>query len=427
MSTRKSSLPVSRRGFLKSTAAAAASTAILAPSVHAAGGDTLKVALIGCGGRGTGAAKNALAADSNVKLVAVADVFEDLAVKGLNTVKSAFPDKVDVPPERIFSGFDGYKAAIDAAAVVVMATPPGFRPIHLKYAVEKGKHVFMEKPHAVDVAGAKSVIESAKLAKEKGLGIVSGFCYRYDNFKRETVKRIHDGQIGKINAIHTTFLTGELWTRATKTNDPKEMEYQLRMWYYFSWLSGDFIVEQAVHNVDKACWLMNGELPINASGLGGRQVRTDPKYGNIWDNFSIVYEYASGAKVFLQCRQMNDCMGDNNDHIMATKGTAHLMRHTIKSDSGTWKHDGEHDFGNMYQQEHNELFASIRAGKPVNDGLVSANSTLMAILGREAAYTGQKITWEKLLKSEQSITPKEFAWGENPVAAIAKPGKTKFA
>ncbi len=418
--------PVTRRGFLQTSAAAAVTSAIVAPSVHAAGSDVLKIALVGCGGRGTGAAINALGADKNVKLVAVADVFDDRAKSGLEVVRAAFPDKVDVKPEMIFSGFDGYKAATDAADVVVMAAPPGFRPMHFAYAVEKGKHVFMEKPHAVDAVGARSVIASAQAAKARGLCVVSGCCYRYDAFKRETVKRIHDKAIGDINTIYTTFLTGELWTRGTKTNDPKQMEYQMRMWYYYTWLSGDFIVEQAVHNVDKACWVMNGEMPKSATGLGGRHVRTDPKFGNIWDNFSIVYDYASGSKVVLQCRQMNDCVGDNNDVILGTKGSSSLMRHTIKSGATTWTHEGKHDFGAMYQTEHDELFAAIRAGKPINDAEQSANSTLMTIMGREAAYTGQKISWEKMLTSKQNLSPAKYEWGENPVPAVAVPGKTKF-
>jgi len=419
--------PVSRRGFLQASAATAVTSAILAPSVHAAGSDLLKIALVGCGGRGTGAAINALGADKNVKLVAVADVFEDRAKEGLETVRAAFPDKVEVKPENIFSGFDGYKAAIDAADVVVMAAPPGFRPMHFAYAVEKGKHVFMEKPHAVDATGARSVIASAKAAKAKGLCVISGFCYRFDPFKRDIVARIHDKAIGDINAIYTTFLTGELWTRGTKTNDPKQMEYQMRMWYYFTWLSGDFIVEQAIHNVDKACWVMNGEMPKSATGLGGRHLRTDPKFGNIWDNFSIVYDYESGAKVVLQCRQMKDCVGDNNDAILGTGGRCDLMRHTIKPTKGaSYTPPGKHDFGSMYQTEHDELFAAIRSGKVVNDAERSANSTLMAIMGREAAYTGQRITWEKMLASKQDLMPKSYEWAEHLVPAVAMPGKTKF-
>jgi myo-inositol 2-dehydrogenase / D-chiro-inositol 1-dehydrogenase len=294
--------------------------------------------------------------------------------------------------------------------------------------VEKGKHVFMEKPHAVDAVGARKVIEAAKLAEAKKLAVCSGFTYRYDDHKRETVKRIHDKAIGDVSAIHTTFLTGELWDRASKTNDPKHMETQLRMWYYYTWLSGDFIVEQAIHSVDKAAWVMNGELPVLAYGTGGRIARTDPKYGNIWDNFSIVYEYQSGAKVFLQCRQINGCMGDNSDHIMGTKGSARMTigSHSIKTASGVWKPEGKHDFGFAYQQEHIELFASIRAGKPMNDAIVSAYSTLMGIMGREAAYTGQKITWEKMLASKQDLSPKVYDWVENPVPPVAIPGKTKF-
>lgn len=419
--------PVSRRGFLQTSAATAAVGALSAPAVHAAGSDTLKVALVGCGGRGSGAALNALKADPHVMLVAVCDVFEDRAQSGLRSLKAAMPDKVDVPADRVFTGFDGYKAAIDACDVAILATSPGFRPLHLAYAVNKDKHVFMEKPHATDVAGAKSVIESARLAKSKGLGLVGGFCYRYDPFKRETVKRIHGGQIGDVQAIHTTFLTGELWSRASKTSDPSEMEYQLRMWYYFTWLSGDFLVEQAIHNVDKAAWVMGG-TPVAATGMGGRQVRTDPKFGNIYDHFSVVYEYDTGAKVFLQCRQMaGKIHSDNNDHVMGTKGTAQLMRHTITSGGSTWQHPGDHNFGFMYQNEHDELFASIRAGKPVNDGEQSAYSTLMGIMGREAAYSGQRITWKQLLASDQTLTPKEYAWGPNPQPAVALPGKYKFA
>ena len=257
-------MPIDRRHFLAGSAAALAAT-----SVHAAGSDTLKVALVGCGGRGTGAAMNALNADKAVKLVAVADVFADRATAALKTLTTNMPDKCDVPPDRVFSGFDAYKHAIDAADVVILATPPGFRPSHLKYAVEAGKHTFMEKPHATDVPGARSALASARLAKEKNLSLVSGFCYRYDPFKRNVVKRIHDGAIGDVQTIHTTYLTGELWSRASKTNDPSEMEYQLRMWYYFTWLSGDFIIEQAIHCIDKAAWVM-GTHPTSAVGLGGR-------------------------------------------------------------------------------------------------------------------------------------------------------------
>ncbi len=416
-----------RRSFLHSTALAAGALALPAGGVYAAGSDVLKIALVGCGGRGTGAAQNALAADPNVKLVAVADVFEDRAAAGLNVVRAAFAGKCDVPPERVFGGFDAYKQAIDLADVVVLATPPGFRPVHLAYAVEKGKHVFMEKPHAVDVPGALSVIESAKLAKSKNLALVSGFCYRYDGHKRQLIDRIRDNKIGQVQAIHTTYLTGELWTRASKTNDPAQMETQLRMWYYYTWLSGDFIVEQAIHNIDKARWVLGDELPTAATATAGRQVRTDPKFGNIFDHFGVTYDFASGAKVFLACRQINGCDAENADHILGSSGRCDLMRHTMQSGSDKYKPEGEHDFGKMYQTEHDEMFASIRAGAPLNDGVTSAHSTLMGIMGREAGYTGQRITWGQLMKSTKSLAPKEYAFGPNAVAPVARPGKTKFA
>jgi len=424
-----------RRRFLQMTAASGAGLGLAqaTPSasaspvtVYAGGGDTLKIALVGCGGRGTGAAMNALAADPNVKLVAVADVFEDLAQKGLEVIRSNYADKVAVPPDQLFHGFEAYKQAIDLADVVVLATPPGFRPIHFAYAVEKGKHVFMEKPHAVDVPGALSVLESAKLAQKKGLNVVSGFCYRYDPFKREVLKRIQDGAIGDVLAVHTNYLTGELWTRGSKTNDPKHMETQLRMWYYYSWLSGDFIVEQAIHSVDKAAWVMSGKKLVSAVGLGGRTLRTDDKFGNIWDNFSVVYEYEGGERVFLQCRQIQGCHGETNDLVLATKGQSQLMRHTLKTESGTWKPEGKHDFGLMYQIEHNELFAAIRSGKPINDAELAVQSTIMGLLGRDAAYIRQKLTLEKYLTSKRSLSPKEYAWKENPVMESPKPGKYKF-
>lgn len=428
MSKRKPPADVSRRGFLKTSAAAAVAGSLTTSAVHAAGSDTLKIALVGCGGRGSGAAANALQADKNVKLVALCDVFEDQVQASLKNLKTKFGDKVDVTPEHCFTGFDGYRGAIDAADVVVLGTSPAFRPLHFAYAVDKGKHVFMEKPHATDAVGARSVIETAKKAQEKGLCVVGGFCYRYDPFKRETVKRIHGGQIGDVTSIHTTFLTGELWDRSgkSKSRDPRDMEYQMRMWYYFTWLSGDFLVEQAIHNVDKATWVLGDEMPESAIGMGGREVRTADKWGNIFDHFTVVYEYASGAKVHLQCRQIPGCYSDNNDYIYGTKGSALLMRHSIDNGGTTWKHPGEHNFGLMYQKEHDELFAAIRSGKPINDGVRSAMSTLVGIMGREAAYTGQKITWKKMLASQQSLLPKQFDWGQNPVAAVATPGKTKF-
>lgn len=426
----------SRRKFLATTAAASAAPLLAAPAVRAAGNETLKIALIGCGGRGTGAALNALRADPFVKLTAACDIYEDQLQSSLKSLARAdggkFADKVDVPADRCFTGFDGYKKAIDSGVdVVILATAPGFRPLHVAYAVEKNKHVFMEKPHAVDATGVRAVIEACKLAEKKGLGVCGGCTYRFDTFKRDTVKRLHEGAIGDVLTIHTTFLTGDLWDRSgkAKSQNPAEMDYQLRMWYYFPWLSGDFIVEQAIHNADKACWVMNGEFPESATAMGGRQVRTAPKFGTIYDHFTVVYEYKSGAKVFLQCQQNSGAKYKaNNDEIVGTKGVCQLMRHTITPYGGaTWKREGEHDLGHAYDLEHAELFASIRAGKPMNDGVRSAMSTLVAIMGREAAYSGQKVTWKQILESKQALAPTEFAWGPNPVPPVAMPGKYKFA
>lgn len=415
----------SRRGFLKASALTAGAT-LIPTAVRATGSDVLKIALIGCGGRGSGAAANALNADPHVKLWAACDIFGDRLTAAVNMLSQQFNGRVEVPPERQFTGFDGYKHAIDSGPdVVILATPPGFRPLHFAYAVEQGKHVFMEKPHAVDAAGVRSVLESAKLAEQKGLGVCAGFTFRYDRHKREMLKRIHDGMIGDVLAIHTTYLTGELWHRGDNP-EWSEMERQIRNWYYYTWLSGDFLVEQAIHNVDKAMWVLRDRPPVAATGMGGRQVRTDHKFGNIWDHFAVVYEWDDGAKVFLQCRQQAGCQNDVSDHVIGSKGHAHLMRHTITAGGLRWRIDDENNLNEAYQREHEELLQSIRAGTPMNDAIRSATSTLVGILGREAAYTGQRITWKQIANSKQDLSPKGFGWGPNPVPPVAMPGKTKF-
>ncbi len=410
-----------RRSFMKATAATAAAASLLAPSVHAAGSDVIKIGLVGCGGRGRGAASDALKADPQVKLVAMCDIFPDVLAAAHDVVKGQFKDRVETG-DRLYSGFDGYKQLIDNAGcdIVLLCTPPGFRPVHLKYAVEAGKNVFAEKPMAVDIPGVKSVIESAKLAAKKGLMCASGFCYRYEFAKRETVKRIHDGQIGDVSAMHVSYNTGDIWHRGRKP-EWTEMEFQVRNWYYFSWLSGDHIVEQHCHNLDKAAWVMKGEMPVAATGLGGRQVRVDPMYGNIYDHFSIIFEYAGGQKLFSNCRQMPRCDSDVSDHIFGTKGSAQLMDHKIKTGGTTWEFEGKNP--NMYYQEHVEFIQALRAGKPINDMESAANSTMMAILGRQSAYTGKRLTWKKMLENKEDLSPKQYAWGENVVPGVAKPGQ----
>lgn len=418
----------SRRGFLTTSALATSALAVGQVGLFAGQNSALKIGLIGCGGRGTGAAVNALRADSNVKLVAMGDVFEDrLKESHVQLQKSRdVGAKVDVKPDMMFTGFDAYKKVIDASDVVLLTTPPHFRPMHLKAAVEAGKHVFAEKPLAVDAPGVRSVIESVAKAKEKKLALMVGYCYRWDLAKRETVKRIHDGAIGDVAVIHVNYLTGELWHRPIdKPFDT--MEYQMKNWYYFTWLSGDHIVEQHCHNHDKAAWVLKGEYPVSAYGTGGRQKRTDPKWGNIYDHHSVVYEYKSGVKVFSFCRQMSGgtkVLNDVSDHVIGTKGSAQLMKHTIAAGGKTWGYDGPEPV--MYDQEHVEFYAGLRAGEPVNNGLDGAHSTLMSIMGRMATYTGLRVTWDMALTSKEDLTPPSYEWGPLKYAPAAVPGVTKF-
>jgi myo-inositol 2-dehydrogenase / D-chiro-inositol 1-dehydrogenase len=411
----------SRRTFLQTSAATLAAGAAL--NAHAAGTDTLRVGLVGCGGRGTGAAAQALQADSNTKLVALGDAFADRIERCAGRL-AEFGARVDVPRERQFSGFDAFKGVIASSDVVLLCTPPGFRPLHLKAAVEAGKHVFCEKPMAVDGPGVRSVLQTAALAKEKKLNLVSGFCYRYDPPKRETVKRIHDRAIGNVLAIHVSYNTGSLWN-VERTPAMTDMEWQMRNWYYFTWLSGDHIVEQHIHNLDKAAWVLMDTYPVAATGLGGRQVRTDPKFGHIYDHHAVVFEYESGVKVFSFCRQMPRCHQDVNDHVIGTNGSAQLMKHTIDGPT-PWQLPRGRRAENMYQVEHNELFAAIRAGKVLNDGEFMAKSTLMGILGRMATYTGQRVTWDQALNSREDLVPANPDWNTSPPpAVVAMPGVTK--
>lgn len=429
-----------RRKFIQSSTLAATAGGVLLSSatpVHAAGSDVLKVGLVGTGGRGSGAAVNALVADPNCKLVALCDIFPDRIESGLKAITQTAKDeeknrkrddivkRIDVADAMKFSGFDGYKQLIDSGVdVVLLCSTPGFRPIHLAYAVEKKKDIFMEKPHATDVAGLKSVLDSVKKQKANGKSLVSGFTYRYHTPKRETMKRVLDGAIGDVHTVYCSYLTGELWHRG---NSPKwsQMEQQIRNWYYYIWLSGDFIVEQNIHTIDKAAWLMGGALPVSAIGSGGRQSRTDDKFGNIWDNFSVVFEYENGAKVVNQCRQINGCLVEQLDLAYGTKGTCDLKKHAIVADGKTWQ-TKDVSLSQAYQTEHDELFASIREGKPINDGEVSAHSTLMSILGREASYTGKRITWKQLLDSNQNLMPKAFEFGNLAMPDAPVPGQYKL-
>jgi predicted dehydrogenase len=423
-------LSSSRREFLKTTAAAGALAAV--PSVHAAGSDVLRVGLIGCGDRGTGAATQALAADSNVKLVAMADAFRDRLDESLELLQKEekIAAKIDVKADHRFAGFNAYRELLGSGVeVVLLCTPPQFRPQHLRAAVEAGKHVFAEKPVAVDAPGVRSVLETCKLAQTKGLSVVSGLCLRYDNGFRETVQRIHDGGVGEIMALVANDYRSGRWTKPRQA-DWTEMYYQMRNWYNFTWLSGDFNVEQHVHFLDVCAWIMKNEYPVKAVGMGGRQVLTGPEYGQIYDHFSVVYEYANGTKLLSNCRQQPHCSNDMSAQVLGTQGRAELAerRRGLRVQSGgrQWYYAGPHN--QMYQTEHDVLFASIRDAKPINNGEYMAKSTLLAIMGRMAAYTGQQISWEKALSSKEDLSPAGYTWeAQPPPAKVAIPGETAFA
>jgi myo-inositol 2-dehydrogenase / D-chiro-inositol 1-dehydrogenase len=427
--TRRTDGEPSRRSFLKLSAAAAAGGALagslaIGRSAHAAGSDVLKIGLIGCGGRGSGAAGDALRADPNLKLTALGDTFSDRVKSSLQNLSMQFGDKVAVADDHCFVGFDAYQKVIDSGVdVIILATPPHFRPVHLKAVVAAGKHAFVEKPVAVDALGVRSVQETCEEAKKKGLSIVSGLCYRYEPAKRETIKRIHDGAIGDIVAINVNYDTNPLkfFVRQSQWSD---MEWQVRNWQYFNWLSGDHIVEQHIHSLDKAAWVMHDEPPKEALGLGGRQVRAAVEDCNNFDHHAVVYEYASGVRLFAYCRQQAGCHIDVTDHIMGTKGRAELMKHVIEGKT-KWRYRDE--MPSMYQEEHDAFFASIRSAQPINNGDYMTRSTMMAILGRMATYTGQLITWDQAINSTEKLGPDKYVWGTLPVTPVARPGITQFS
>ena len=420
----------SRRDFLKTSAAVSTTLAgsLIVPRLaHAASdadSETIKIGLIGCGGRGTGAAADALQADPHCKLVAVADTFADQIERSKKNLLR-FKEKYAVTDEMTFVGFDAYKQLLATDVdVVLLCTPPHFRPMQYRAAIEAGKHVFCEKPVAVDAPGVRHVIETNALAKAKNLAVVSGLCWRYDLGVRETMDRIQGGEIGDVLAVQSNYLTGTLWHRGDNP-DWSRMEYQLRNWLYYTWLSGDHNVEQHIHSLDKTAWLMGDTSPVKATGLGGRQQRTDKKFGHIYDHHAVVYEYPNGGRVFAYTRQQDNASRDVEEYVIGSNGTAELLAHKTKGTSGDWRYRGAKP--SMYKQEHDELFASIRSGQPINNGDYMANSTMVAIMGRMATYTGQTITWEQAMASEEKLGPDSYEWGDLPEPEVAIPGVTKFS
>lgn len=416
-----------RRDFLKKTGVAAAALPIASPLAFAGGQDKLRVGLVGCGGRGSGAIRQALAADPGTVVVALADMFPDKVTGCYEGLKAQMPERLEMGDAECFTGLEGFREVISRVDVVLLATPPGFRPQHLRAAIEAGKHVFCEKPVAVDAPGVRSVLESARLAQEQGLSLASGFCWRAYQPKRAIYERIHSGAIGDLKMIFADYLAGDPWGRRRLGQEPTELHTQIRNWLYYTALSGDFIVEQAVHSIDKMMWAKQDEPPLRATALGGRQVRIEPEFGDVYDHFGVLYEWADGTQGLLQCRQINGCTMENLDRVHGSEGTAYIDgwadKLTIEG-AHAWSWDGESNA--MYQTEHDELFADIRAGGgKLNQGVAMAHSTMAAILGRMSAYTGQRLTWEQALASQQQLTPD--AWDGTPLSVeVAMPGQTKF-
>jgi len=428
-----------RRDFLKATAMLAGGamlSSIPLAGAYASGSDTIKIALIGCGDRGTGAAFQALSTKFNLKLVAMADAFQDRLDSSYQSLSSKFAAKMDVPKERQFVGFDAYLKAIPLADVVLLTTPPGFRPIHFEEAVKQNKQIFMEKPVAVDAPGIRKVLAAAEEAKKKKLNVVVGLQRRYQTNYRESMKRINDGAIGDIMSGQVYWNSGGVWVRP-RTANQTEMEYQMRNWYYFNWLCGDHIVEQHVHNIDIANWIKNGH-PVSVQGTGSRAWRTGKDYGEIYDNHSIELTYADGAVINSQCRHFEGTTNRVDESFQGTKGKIYLSgsnQAIMKDYSGKelYNHNTKGN-ANPYQTEHDELFEAVAKGEYKFSNVdYAATSTFSSIIGRYATYSGQTIKWDEALASNISLMPERFAWDANPklmpdekgLYPIAMPGQTK--
>jgi predicted dehydrogenase len=429
-----SPLSPDRRDFLKTTAGAAG-VALAAgfPAIISAQtvSNAIKVGLVGCGGRGTGAASQALHADDYTELTAVADIDQSHIDHSLGTLKriSKIADRVKVEQPKQFLGLDAYQKVIDSDVdVVLLATPPGFRPTMLAACVEGGKHIFCEKPASTDATGVRWVLESTEKARQKNLSLVAGFCWRYNDMIQATVKQVEDGAIGRVVAYYATYYTNPVKPMPPASTRPAGMsdtEWQIRNWYNFVWLCGDSIVEQAVHSVDKIAWVMHDEPPVSCVAVGGRVIPAEG--GNIYDHFEVNYIYPNGVRAFLANRQIVGCYNENSDYILGTEGTCTIGRGPTPKIEGktNWTWTGQKY--DMYQREHDLLFASIRKHQPINDGKRLATSTLLAIMGRMAAYTGQQVTWDEALNSKEKLYPDNLDWnGSLPTPPRAEPGITKL-
>lgn len=431
----------SRRDFLKETAAVAAGITLagglnISRSAHAAGSDVVRIGLVGCGGRGKGAAVNALNTKANVKLVAMADAFKDSLDSALEAIRKECKDRldrVDVPEDRRFTGLDAYQKVIDSDVdLVLLCTPPGFRPAQFEAAVKAGRNVFMEKPVATDAVGVRRVMAANEEAKKKKLAVAVGHHLRHEPKHIEVVKRIHEGAIGDLQFMRVFFNSDGVWVRKREEGQ-SEMQYQVRNWYYFTWLSGDHIVEQHVHDIDVGNWIANGH-PVEAEGMGGRQVRIGKNVGEIFDHHAVEFTYENGLKMFSYCRHIPGCWNSFSQHAQGTRGNASIIGHGASvlyvngQEPMRWKRgiDG-------HQLEMDDFLAALTAGQPYNEADWATDSTMTAILGRMATYSGRVVTWDSAIGSDQDLSPERLAWDAEPRTkpdadgcyACAVPGVTK--
>jgi myo-inositol 2-dehydrogenase / D-chiro-inositol 1-dehydrogenase len=427
-----------RRSFIQKTALISGSALAVAPTISSAfyaGSDKIKIALIGCGGRGTGAAFQALSVKENVELVAMADAFSDRIESCYSSLtndkNTAIKARVKVPKENMFVGFDGYKKAIALADVVLLTTPPGFRPIHFEEAVRQSKHVFMEKPVATDAPGIRRVLDAAEESKKKNLKVVVGLQRHYQKSYLETYDRVvTQKQIGDVVSARCYWNNDGVWVKK-RESQMTEMEYQMRNWYYFVWLCGDHICEQHIHNIDVINWFKGGH-PVEAIGMGGREIRKGKEYGEIFDHHYVEFQYGDGMILNSQCRHQPGTVSNVSEHLVGTKGRATEGKIFDLSGNQIWRYRDKDD-KNPYQVEHDVLFDCINNNKPVNDAELGATATMTAIMGRMATYSGQKITWEQAMASNISLAPDSFTWDTLPKNLpdsngeyyIPKPGKDK--
>jgi len=424
---------INRRGFIEQSAKITAAGIMLSrlpaksKKLFSIEGE-IKVALIGCGGRGTGAVSQALEADQDVRIVAMADAFRDRVDECLESLSEKYPnsERININDDVIFIGFDGYKEAIDLADVVILTTPPAFRPLHFEYAIRKNKHVFMEKPVATDVAGIKKVLKAGKEANRKKLNVVVGLQRHYQKSYKIIKDRIDRGRIGEIISGQVYWNSGGVWVKP-RENGQTELEYQMRNWYYFNWLCGDHIVEQHIHNIDVANWFI-GATPISAQGMGGREVRKGKDHGQIFDHHFVEFTYPEGQIIASQCRHQKGCMNRVEEVFQGTRGNVTVNSSNFglmknKRNKIIYEHDGEGDI-NPYQQEHDELFAAIRSGEYIMDDTKNgADATMSAILGRMATYSGQVISWDEAMEMEHDLVPELHSFDDEAPVMPNKKGE----